>query len=299
VTAASDVYGLALLLYRALTNDLPWPVETITEMIAAHTYAEPHPLPALEGLPDPVRDLVLRCLAKDPEERPSARGAAIVLAAAAGMAAPLGEEMTEASVVPPPPVDRPVPRRAPPMRRRGVVMISGAASALALAVLIPLALGGSGNDGSGPEVALPSASELTSSAPDPTDSAQAGLSVGTATPVTGLPGPPTADSGPDPVSKPGPTRLPTAPPPPPGGPQPVRFDTPGGWVNATCQPAGAYLVNGVAEPGFEARVVVRGPAQTAEVRFIGIDVAYRLRVRCPGGVPTTLLQSTPRPPPLS
>ena len=43
VTAASDVYALGLLLFQALTSQLPWPPETMTEMLAAHVYADPGP----------------------------------------------------------------------------------------------------------------------------------------------------------------------------------------------------------------------------------------------------------------
>src|SRR4051812_15381917 len=63
VTAASDVYALGLLLFRTLTNELPWSVETVTEMIAAHVYADPGPLPDIAGIPATVRKLVGACLA--------------------------------------------------------------------------------------------------------------------------------------------------------------------------------------------------------------------------------------------
>jgi serine/threonine protein kinase len=107
VVAASDVYALGLLLFRALTNELPWPAETMTEMIAAHLYAEPGPLPDLPGIPAAVRDLVVQCLAKEPEDRPSARTVAIVLAEAGMIAPPLGEEQVSLAVRRPEPRARP------------------------------------------------------------------------------------------------------------------------------------------------------------------------------------------------
>ncbi|WP_306212465.1 serine/threonine-protein kinase [Actinoplanes sp. RD1] len=85
VRAASDVYGLGLLLYRALAGSMPWQATTITEMVSAHLREEPRPLPPLPGLPRAVADLVRRCLAKVPEARPDAAEAAWILADAAGM----------------------------------------------------------------------------------------------------------------------------------------------------------------------------------------------------------------------
>ncbi|WP_305790095.1 serine/threonine-protein kinase [Symbioplanes lichenis] len=85
VRTASDVYGLGLLLYRALAGAMPWEASTITEMVSAHLREEPRPLPSLPGMPRAVADLVRRCLAKAPEARPDAAEAAWILADAAGM----------------------------------------------------------------------------------------------------------------------------------------------------------------------------------------------------------------------
>jgi hypothetical protein len=89
VTPASDVYALGLLLYRALTGHLPWLADTVTQMINAHCYTEPEALPPIPDLPADVSELCDRCLAKSPDDRPSAVEAAATLAAAAGVRVPL------------------------------------------------------------------------------------------------------------------------------------------------------------------------------------------------------------------
>ncbi|BFU42617.1 protein kinase domain-containing protein [Krasilnikovia sp. MM14-A1004] len=82
VEPASDVYALGVLLYRLLAGDSPWRVESTTQLLSAHIYVEPSPLPELPRVPAFVVDLVNRCLRKDPTERPSAADAAAVLARA-------------------------------------------------------------------------------------------------------------------------------------------------------------------------------------------------------------------------
>ncbi|MFG1837292.1 serine/threonine-protein kinase [Micromonospora sp. NPDC049175] len=79
VLPASDVYALGLLLYRALTNELPWSAETPTQMLDAHVYVDPAPLPDIAGVSAEAHRLLDRCLARDPADRPDAREVATAL----------------------------------------------------------------------------------------------------------------------------------------------------------------------------------------------------------------------------
>lgn len=67
--SASDVYGLACVLYNALSGEVPYQDESLGQLAAHHLFAE---IPRLRfGLPDIVRELVWRCMAKQPARRPS------------------------------------------------------------------------------------------------------------------------------------------------------------------------------------------------------------------------------------
>ncbi|MEU4689075.1 serine/threonine-protein kinase [Actinoplanes sp. NPDC023714] len=85
VRPATDVYALGLLLFRMLAGRMPWDASTVTQMVLAHRYREPGPLPPIAGLPAEVASWCLRCLDKDPDRRPAAGDVAVKLAEAAGI----------------------------------------------------------------------------------------------------------------------------------------------------------------------------------------------------------------------
>jgi hypothetical protein len=97
--AASDMYALGLLLYKALVGRLPWDADTTTQMLVAHCYLDPEPLPRVPGLPAVVVDLVHRCLAKEPADRPNAAVAVHVLGAGATARLPVVDPVAAAPIL--------------------------------------------------------------------------------------------------------------------------------------------------------------------------------------------------------
>jgi serine/threonine protein kinase len=81
-TPAADMFALGTLLYQCLSGRLPWHAETPTGMVAAACHLEPDPLPAIDGLAPEVAALCRLCLNREPQDRPTAMVAALVLAEA-------------------------------------------------------------------------------------------------------------------------------------------------------------------------------------------------------------------------
>lgn len=104
VTPACDVYALGIVLYQCLTGHFPWSPGTPTGRLRDHVWHRPQDLPRVEGLPDEVRALCLRCLAKNPADRPAAGEVATVLAAlrreSAAVPHPPGDELTRMLTIP-------------------------------------------------------------------------------------------------------------------------------------------------------------------------------------------------------
>ncbi|WP_436535449.1 serine/threonine-protein kinase [Actinoplanes sp. HUAS TT8] len=124
VRPATDVYALGLLLYRALAGQMPWNATTVTQMVKAHVYTSPAPLPAVPGLPAEARRLLERSLAKKPGDRPSSGEIAETLGGICGL--PPQTLMRTAAV---PTVALPLLRRRRP---RQVLVGAAAAGVLAL-----------------------------------------------------------------------------------------------------------------------------------------------------------------------
>ena len=78
---STDIYSLGIVAYEALAGKRPFTGESQVAIAMAQINEQPPPLPT--SIPEPVRNLVLSCIAKSPKERPAtaqhlARAAALL-----------------------------------------------------------------------------------------------------------------------------------------------------------------------------------------------------------------------------
>src|SRR5690349_18381364 len=68
-----DVYALGVMAYELLTGQRPFVARTAQELLVAHITKQPTPITDRRlDLPPALSELVMRCLAKSPDDRPSA-----------------------------------------------------------------------------------------------------------------------------------------------------------------------------------------------------------------------------------
>jgi len=70
----ADIYSAGLVMYEMLAGRTPFRAATAREYITAHATQTPEPLPDRD-IPPRVAELVMRCLAKEPEARPASANA--------------------------------------------------------------------------------------------------------------------------------------------------------------------------------------------------------------------------------
>ncbi|SCL62796.1 serine/threonine protein kinase [Micromonospora citrea] len=300
VLPASDVYALGLLVHQVLTGRLPWHGETQTGMLRAHAYAEPGPLPAVDGVPAEIGRLYRRCVAKAPGDRPSAAEVARVLTGALARM-PAAEPASG-------PADGPVrppgaagvdgrPARGGWGSRRGSRVVAALGAAVVGVVAVAGTLGdasgrrsGAADEprtgiGTGPVGSTSVALPVTADAPKRPAAPGAGPPVGSATAGRSSPGP-VAPSAAAPTGG-GPTA-----PAPTGGAEPtparpseVDVVARGGVVTVRCDGKLAVVVDVAPAAGHHAEAYAPGPAREVRVELVSAESRSLVTVRCANGRP--------------
>ena len=306
IVPASDVYALGLLLHYVLVGRLPWAAETTTQMLRAHSYVEPEPLPPVSGVPPEVADLCGRCLAKDPADRPTAAEVTEVLARAAGMAPLPAESSGRHAAAPvldvdasggPAPDDQPTVDPARLRRRQRTLAVVVGVTTVAATALVAALIASAGGGPTG---------ALAEQVPDAGATGTTGGAVTTAPGEPGdTPGGPGQPAGPAATTggvtlgpaAPNPGAPPGASPTTPGSTPPVEespapseehtLTSAGGSVVVRCEGRLAHALSSSAAEGYTVSKTEPGPAGTVHVWFEGPQRVH-MKIQCKNGVPTSV-----------
>ncbi len=297
VEPASDVYALGVVLYYLLSGHSPWTTEDTTQMLTAHIYLDPAPLPPVTGVPAHIADLCERCLLKDPAQRPSAREVAALLSAEPreAAAAESHETITEPGTAGAEPRE-PAPRRTSRWAAAAALLVAAGAAGW---LLIP-----DDQDPSVPAVADgPSASVAPSrngrppASPDrrhnrgeqpPGEPTLAPAAPTTSANAIGEP-PSATPPAPSATTRPTATTTPTATETATTAPAVRTLSSTAGTLEATCPSAGtAQILSYEARRPFKVAEADEGPSSSPSVTFKRGNEVTTMTVSCSEGRPTLI-----------
>ncbi|MBI3184364.1 MAG: serine/threonine protein kinase [Myxococcales bacterium] len=138
-TAQSDLYALGVLSFQMLTGQLPFSAPSAVELMTAHVQQPPpRPSTLAPGIPHELEELVLRLMAKDPQERPATAEA--VRGELRRISRHLAQAVTQLAVLPrrprEPKEEKAAPPPPPPRKSRAwsLPQLAGAGGLLLLAI---------------------------------------------------------------------------------------------------------------------------------------------------------------------
>jgi serine/threonine-protein kinase len=268
---ASDMYAWGVLLHAMLTGRPPWPDDATPAQRAEHVRGVP-PLP---GVPAEVDGVFRRCLEPDPSARPTAREAALVVGAAAGIPfalpdvpGPVGVATNDPTVQLRP---RPAVHLGPLVPAAGATGQAGAATMIDAYPIAPPARWRRARVVVGATVVavitlVVLAGILARSGPGTSDDGRLEA------PASAAP------------TQPG-TTAPAA-----DVPARVTLTSAGGSVVASCDGATVRVHQATPAAGFDLHNGIPGPGSDVEVRFRNGSADVRMIIRCTNGTPVYSLK---------
>jgi pimeloyl-ACP methyl ester carboxylesterase len=136
VTERSDLYSLGALLYEMLCGRPPFTDENATVVISQHIHAAPAAPSRYAEIPEALDTLILRLLAKSPDERPASAVAVLEALSAMGAGGSGSTEAQAALATPAPTVRRKIARSKWRTLVAGAAFVAGAAIAAGLVFML-------------------------------------------------------------------------------------------------------------------------------------------------------------------